>query len=415
MKRLVEIWLLVGTTMFGTFAVAQEAGDADSLYVHDPYDLSKAAPVDSNDVYSSPGPSVFSFPKYIWSALVYPIGQFAIYAEHAEIVAQYTKFFTNEDGTIGVFPHVVLGGETGSAGGWKFFHTNLFGKGKILTGSYAYAGTRGQIGHWLFVDPAVGGSKVMWKIQGLFLRTHNRNGSINGALQDEDLYAGRQFRMDQIDATTSLTWSNRKGKLTPYLPSLGLEVWGGYARRDFRTFLGGTEPLTDPGSSAQARLLKGLNEQYELGKIGARIFYDDRDFKKPTESVLLPLNYKIPGRIAIEQDGLFYTWRDLGYPERGGLIQVEGEWVSGSDDFQYYRVGAEVQRFFTLFWRDRILAVRGRIQKLRGIDDGRVPYSELTTTGGGNMTRGYRRGYFRGQGSILELRPCIGERRHCEV
>ena len=316
-------------------------------------------------------------------------------------MAQYTKFFTNEDGTIGLFPIVVLGGETGSGAGGKFFHTNLFGKGKILAGSYAYSGSRGQIGDWLFVDPAVGGSNVMWKIQGLLLRTRNRSASINGSVRDDDDFPDRLFRMDQVDAMTSLTFSNRKGKLTPYLPSLGMEVWGGYARRDFRTFLGGTQPLTDAGSTPQARQLIGINEQYELGKFGGRLFYDDRDYKKPTESVILPLNYKIPGRIAIEQDGLFYSWRDLGYPERGGLIQAEGEWVTGSKNFKYYRVAAELQRFFTLFWRDRILAVRGRIQKLRGIDDNRVPYSELVTVGGGNMTRGYRRGFFRGQGSIL--------------
>jgi hypothetical protein len=123
-------------------------------------------------------------------------------------------------------------------------------------------------------------------------------------------------------------------------------------------------------------LLRGINEQYELGKLGGRLFYDDRDFKKPTDSVVLPLNYKIPGRITIEEEGQFYFWRDLGYPERGGLIQAEAEWVTGTKNFQYYWVGAELQRFFTLFWKDRILAVRGKMQKVRGIDGKRVPYSK---------------------------------------
>lgn len=399
MRVLVGIVLCVGV-LTGGFAFSQEA-PSDSLDVHDPYDLSSIAPVDSNDVYRSPRPSVFSFPKYIWSALVYPLGKFAIYAEHAELVAQYYTFFTNQDGTIGLFPHVVLGGETGTGGGAKFFHTNLFGKQKILTGSYAYAGSRGQIGEWLYVDPSLGDSRVMLKIDGLFLRTHNRSASINGAVEEDDLYPNRLFRMDQVDSRASLTWSNRQGRLTPFLPSLGVEVWGAYGRRDFRTFLGGTEPLTDPGSSPLARQLIGINEQYDLGKFGGRLFYDDRDFKRPTESLILPLNYRLPGRVVSEHDGLYYFWRDLGYPERGGLIQAEAEWVTGSEHFQYYRVGAEVQRFFTLFWRDRILAVRGRLQKVRAIDDHRVPYSELITMGGGKQTRGYRRGHFRGQGALL--------------
>lgn len=399
MAKLVAVLAAVLVCVGGVWG--DETAPADSTWVHDPYDLSKAAPVDSSDVYASPRPSIFSFPKYIWSALVYPIGQFTIYAEHAELVARYYKFFTNANGTIGLFPHVVLGGETGTGGGGKFFHTNLFGKRKILTGSYAYAGARGQIAEWLYVDPSVGGSRVLWKITGQFLRTHNRSASINGAVQEDDLFPNRQFRMDQFDAGTSLILSNRKGRLTPFLPSLGAEVWGAYGRRDFRTFKGGTEPLTDAGSSPQARLLKGINETYELGKFGGRLFYDDRDFKKPTDSLILPLNYKIPGRIAVEDGGLYYFWRDLGYPERGGLIQAEAEWVTGTADFQYYRVGAEVQRFFTLFWRDRILALRGRLQKVRGIDGNRVPYSELITVGGGRQTRGYERGFFRGQGAIL--------------
>ena len=98
---------------------------------------------------------------------------------------------------------------------------------------------------------------------------------------------------------------------------------------------------------------------------------------------------------------MFYSWRDLGYPERGGLAQAESEYVTGSKNFQFYRVGAEIQRFFTLFWRNRILAVRGRVEKVRGIDGNRVPYSELITVGGADKTRGYRRGYFRGQGALL--------------
>ena len=277
------IWLIGSITpvcaQVSEGASSSDRTTSDSLYVHDPYDLSQAAPVDSTDVYSSPGPSVFSFPKYIWSALVYPVGQFTIYAEHAKIVAQYYEFFTNGDGTIGLFPHVVLGGETGSGGGGKFFFTNLFGKRKILTGSYVYAGSRGQIGDWLYIDPSVGGSNFTLKIDGMFLRTHNRGASINGAVQEDDLFPGRQFRMDQIDARSGLLWHNRRGRLTPFLPSLGFEVWGAYGRRDFRTFLGGTEPLTDAGSSPLARQLIGINQQYELGRFGARVFYDDRDYK----------------------------------------------------------------------------------------------------------------------------------------
>ena len=76
--------------------------------------------------------------------------------------------------------------------------------------------------------------------------------------------------------------------------------------------------------------------------------------------------------------------------------------MTGSDEVRYYRVAAEVQRFVTLFWRNRILAIRGRVEKVRAVGDGHwIPYTDLLTLEGNTSTRGYERGYFRGQGAIL--------------
>ena len=61
-----------------------------------------------------------------------------------------------------------------------------------------------------------------------------------------------------------------------------------------------------------------------------------------------------------------------------------------------------MQRFFTLFYNNRILALRARLDKAQALgDDGIIPYSDLATLGGTHRLRGYRRGSFRGEGSLL--------------
>ena len=60
-------------------------------------------------------------------------------------------------------------------------------------------------------DPSIGGSNLKLRLDGLFLRTHNRSASINGAVEEDDLYPDRQFRIDQVDARATLMWRNGKG------------------------------------------------------------------------------------------------------------------------------------------------------------------------------------------------------------
>lgn len=377
---------------------AAESPPADSL-LHDPYDLSGAVVADSSDVYESPpGNPILQFPRTVFSALVYPFGRFTVYAEHVELVAKYRTFFTNEAGTFGLFPYVELGGQTGTGGGAQMFSTNLFGKRKILTGRYVYSGPRGQTGEGMYLDPDLFGSGLVFRLDGGFLNTQHDGAAVNTPVRDSPT---RLFRIEQVDAAGSLAWRLRRGPMAPFRRQASVEVFGGYGRRDFRVFRGGSRPLTNRGATPQAALLKGLGEVYTLFRVGARVEYDDRDYKPPAESVRLPLNYHIPGRVLTYHEGLYHSFRDLGYPGNGGLIRAEVEVVNGTDAFRFYRTTVELQRFLTLFWKDRVLAVRARLEKVRGMGDGRVPHTELVPLGGGDSARGYRRGFFRGQGGLL--------------
>lgn len=380
-------------------SIAQELMPAydDSTFKHDPYDLTKMGEVDSTDVYVSKVNHLLRLPQYAWSALVHPLGQFAIYAEHSKLWVRYFDLFTNADGTIGLFPVAQLGGETGNGGGGRFFHTNLFGKRKIITGQYVYSGSKGQFGDGLYIHPRFLGTGLIWKIDGGYLKTRNPEANINGALDDDPL---RLFELEQIDIKTSLEWNLRQGRRAGFVPQVNFVGWVGYGKRDFQPIRGGFRLLTNLGSSPQAQLIKGLGSEYSFYRFGGKLALDNRDYKPPTKTLSHPLNYQLPGRIVQQFGDQYYFYRDVGYPERGGLVSVEAELVTGADDVKFHRVGAEVAQYMTLFWKDRILAIHGRLDKVTAFGNGFVPYTELIQMGGNETMRGYERGFFRGQGSI---------------
>lgn len=100
--------------------------------------------------------------------------------------------------------------------------------------------------------------------------------------------------------------------------------------------------------------------------------------------------------------------------------------ASGSDDVGFTRLGAELQRYQTLFWKERVLAVRVRLDKVFPDDDGFAPY-DLPTLGGSTRLRGYKRGTYRGEGALLlaaefagrcgipGTRRCSGKRGRCSM
>ena len=204
-----------------------------------------------------------------------------------------------------------------------------------------------------------------------------------------------------MDVEARLGWRPHAGPLERYRRNLYIEAGIGYARRDFRQQFGNEPLLSDPGSTPQARLLPGVGREISFYRFLGRIAYDDRDYRGPARKLLLPVNYRLPGRLLAYADGLYHFYRDLGYPERGGLFEVEATVATGSDGVRFFRLAAEVQRFVTLFRRNRILAVRARLEKAHRMGSGIVPYPDLVVLGGKQEMRGYRRGALRGEGVLL--------------
>lgn len=236
-------------------SASADSAPADSTYLHDPYRIPKNVAVDNTDVYASSGPSIFGFPQLVWDALVYPVGQFAIYAEHAKLLQQYYSWFTNADGTIGIFPSLTLGGETGTGGGIRAFHTNLWRKGKILAGQYTYSGGRGQSDIATYVDPNVIGTGLHWILDVDYLRTRHDGASINAAHEEDE---SRIFRLDRIDLKSSLRsirssrnvrpiWDDPRRKIERGSRELPDGVIGPFVNDEFGDVFGTVSALTGEG------------------------------------------------------------------------------------------------------------------------------------------------------------------------
>lgn len=358
----------------------------------------QAAGADTNDAYESKSYPLLALPRLAWTALVYPLGQFTTYAERTRFPKRVLDLFTNASHTFGVLPQVQLGGETGTGGGLRVFHSNIAGKGRQFEGLFVYAGGRGQTGEALYTDPSLSGSRFSWKTGVAYLRTRNRSASINGALREDP---SRLLQVERLDASTAIGWRLHAGALEPYRRNVYLEGRLGHGRRDFRQRFGPPGPLADAGSTPQARRLVGLGQKIALYRLGGRIAYDSRDYQEPVQTLSHPLNHRLPGRVVTYADGLYHHFRDLFYPERGGLLQIEADYVTGAEDARFFRVIAEAQGFVTLFFRNRILALRSRLEKVHRIGGGLIPYPDLATLGGSQQLRGYRRSFFRGEGAWL--------------
>ncbi len=358
-----------------------------------------AAAADSTSAYQTEH-YYLEFPRLLWTAAVYPLGQFVIYFEREELQERVIDLFTNADRTFGFFPYAKLGGETGTGGGFSTFHTDLFGKGREFQAQFVYAGA-GQTGQLFYSDQNVAGSKLYWHVDAAYLQTYNEGATVNGPIREDDL---RRLEIERFDLQATLGWRTHADELEEYRSNLNIEGRIGVGTRELsqRRWVQTFAPWDPPGLTDSAAGFGGVGLDITLLSFGGRIAWDDRDYKEPTGSISHPLNYQLPGRLLLVSNDQYFSFRDLAYPERGGLLQLEADFITGSEEVAFLRTAAEVQRFFTLFYRDRILALRALSEKVYTIGDDKIaPYSDLPTLGGSQRLRGFRRGVLRGEGSLL--------------
>jgi hypothetical protein len=346
-----------------------------------------AQPADS--VFSSPRNYLLSWPRLLWTGLVQPLGAFTVYAERTELPRRAADWFTNAERTFGVFPWVQLGGETGSGGGLRSFHSDLFGRGKQFEGFGIFSRPNRRQFQALYRDPALGGGPWQWELGANLLHTDSEDATINGEAEESEVF---RLRLEQFDLRAALGWQSNAGPLAEYTRGLSLEASAGYGRRELAQV---------EGLSLEGDRFHGLGRALSLGWVGGRLAYDSRDYAPPQGALSHPLNYQFPGRILRREGELYHSFRNLSYPEGGGLLLVGGEVAWGEERTRFARLEAEAQRFFTLFWRERILALRARLDRVVALDSGRIPFADLPALGGSQRLRGYHRGSLRGEGALL--------------
>ena len=135
--------------------------------------------------------------------------------------------------------------------------------------------------------------------------------------------------------------------------------------------------------------------------LGCRLLWDTRDTKPATSELSHPLIYHFPGRVLIEHEGLYHSLSRSRLSRTRWTGRVQRFDVAQGDDVKFARIAAEVQQFQTLFWRDRVLAARVRLDKVFPLDDGIAPYDDLPTLGGGNRLRGLQARHLPRRGALL--------------
>ena len=101
---------------------------------------------------------------------------------------------------------------------------------------------------------------------------------------------------------------------------------------------------------------------------------------------------------------LSYDSRNRRYkPFKGGLFRLSGilsEQLNG-DEFGFLRYTLEIHRYFQIFKRDRIIAIRAILDETIAPGDNVIPFYNMSVLGNAKTLRGYREGRFRDFGSAL--------------
>ena len=244
-------------------------------------------------VYETRHNPVLAFPKYVWNALTYPVGQLTILAEHKGLFANRSG---REAKTFGLLPYGALGGEmggnlggeTGIAGGFTMFHSNLFGRGNEFS-ARLIANRSNFSGQARYEDRGIGGGPWYWECVWSKRWIRGTRGPPSTA---RCVVPGRGSITSSATRGITLGRHSNFGETEGYEPDTIVELRLSHGFRQFDDI--GRLPSN----------IVGANEAINLFSVGGRVAFDDRDFKPPTASISHPLNYQLPGRVLLFAEGL---------------------------------------------------------------------------------------------------------------
>jgi hypothetical protein len=354
-----------------------------------------------NEPYESKHNRLLAFPRLIWDGVTYPIAKLVIWEEKHAVHKRVVDFFTFMDGRLGLFPNFSIGGNLGTAVGISSYLKRPFTGNDRVSLSYLYAfDPDNQHGQLHYNSSRIAGGHFSQAVLASYKRVNNDDAVINGEAER----LGLLFLLNEWQAEWQLAWKRRIDRLAPFKPNLEIGFTTVYSRTKFLLHED-EQGLFHENPETAALLLdrfQGLGLTEDIVEAHLHVTYDDRDAREPVDSILLPLNYMIPGRFITFADNKYHYWRNIYHPNGGGLITAAFGYGSDFDNIKYMRYQIEIQRFFRLFAKDRTLAFRGQIRRVDPLNDsGVVPYYKQEMLGSNDTLRGYERGSFREHGALL--------------
>jgi hypothetical protein len=278
----------------------------------------------------------------------------------------------NEPGTIGIYPTARLESGFGVTVGARLIHRSLFGAREKLSLKAAAGGRFRQAFEASLRSGERFGERLKLELTGEYERRPNERFYGIGNRDEVAALPDPAMPMDALDDAISLEVRHRqqlaRASAVGGVHVAGpLHVLGAGALTDFRVGRGEDGPPID----------QIYRPETLIGWGGARHIYTELELRWDTRRAASP-------------------WEPTPVVSSGGLASVYGGQVhridGGGPDF--WRYGAELQRFVHLARGPRVLAARAHVEGVTGAR-GEVPFFELPALGGTKLLRGYPTERFR--------------------
>ena len=314
---------------------------------------------------------VVGIPRAVWTLAFYPLGQSIIWGERIRIDQRATNFLLNDDRTAGVLPLLTVGGNTGTALGSLIFNNDLFDNETTLSGYFLYNSRENLLIGSNFSTPVLSNKGTVYASAKFW--------------EDEE-----EFLYD-IGNNTNTNDSLAYGVIEKYMKTGFEYTWMKSSGRFVKTNYSRERKAGRMNHISIDTYIKYRTVTIDSGKA---------DFKAIADKVTgYGKESSIEGGISFSYDS-----RNRRYnPFKGGLFRLSGilsEQLNG-DEFGFLRYTFEFQRYFQLFKRGRIIAIRAILDETHTPGNKVIPFYDMSVLGNAKTLRGYREGRFRDFGSAL--------------
>jgi hypothetical protein len=321
-------------------------------------------------------------PRWAFWTAMQPVRGLAYAYNRYHIADRFEGSFFNPDRTIGLYPTASYGSNFGVTVGARFVHRDMFGEGERLKLRADYGGRFRQAYGF-----EIGSGRRLGNHLKLELDTRYEK-------RPKERFVG-YGNADEIDPVDGILFD----------PTSGVAVATRYREDLFRSILTAETPIV---GALKVRLsgaivLRDFGPPEENSGPDIREVYDTSrlpGFDDGVENFYVEgeLAYDTRRRTSIYETEVLDATGWLAYAYLGAMTGIEG------DPSDFFRYGAEVQRFIDLYNGNRILTLRVLVEAVGGTDvrdDNEIAFSDLPELGGSEYLRGYDTSRFRDKAITL--------------